>query len=426
MGETVVDLERTATGEGLLNRMILHSRGSLTTPRTMRIDYLHVDETDTAPAPLLDGYLFGALQRAMALGDPIRVHGRVSRRGLANAMALQELWNCWLPEAFRVVDIHAETVVGDEEILQDAAASGAPGRALAAYSGGVDSTFTLLRHLSDAAPGSLGVTDVVMVHGFDVPLRDRDGFDQLMDRGSRLLEECGVTRHVVRTNLREWPERDWERSYGGQLACVLHQFAGSFDYGVIAAGPHYLRMTPAWGSTALADPLMSGGAFEIVHDGAAFTRIQKVAVIADVATARASLTVCWSGPNAGQNCGVCEKCVRTRLCFAAVGVPSPECFEGPLDPEIIERIEVDNEPQLEDLTRLVRYADRQGIAEPWVEALRLREAQLNAGLGGETAYRPSASQAFIRRARGQFRQVRRRARIAMAGPRATTTGAEGD
>lgn len=414
---TSIEVEQEQGPGGVLNRLVISGRGTMTTPRVARIEYLHVDGTGVAVPEVLDGYVMGALHWAMALGDPLVVRGPVSLAALRNATALMDVWQCWAPDRYRRVDIIPDSVV--ETV--GTTVSG-PSRAIAAFSGGVDSTFTLLRHgAGGSEPWSYDLRDVAMVHGFDVPLRDTAAFDGLLRRTRPLLDSLGVRAHVVRTNVREWPELDWEQTYGAQLACVLHQFAPAFDRGIIAAGPHYLLPFVPWGSSALTDPLLSGVDMAIVHDGAAFTRIPKVREVAGNPLAAATVKVCWEGDRPDRNCGRCEKCLRTRLSFAAIGMPDPPCFDGPLDIEAIRGLRVHNEHGVTDLIRIVDYCDDHGVRAEWVEALRARTVEL------APEYLEGSSGASRRRLVQRGRRTLRRLRM-RAGQRRTparTRGAGG-
>lgn len=413
---SVLEWEQFPSGEGTVNRAVFHGRSTITTPATVRVDYLHVDRHGLPVPRALDGYLMGALHQAMAAGDPLDVRGPVTRLGLRNANALMEIWQAWVPERYRRVDISPERILDDEA----GGAASPTGRAIATFSGGVDSSFTLLRHAPTSAdPTSLHARDVVMVHGFDVPLADRASFDRLRERTAAVPESLGVRTHVVRTNVRSYPELDWEQTYGAQLGCVLHQFADTHDYGLIAAGPTYLAPWRGWGSTALTDPLLSGRDFSLIHDGAAFTRIPKLAEIARNPVAMASLKVCWQGPSPDRNCGTCEKCLRTWMGLLAVGVAEPACFDGPLDVDAIRRIRVHNHHGLRDLQRIVDYCDGAGVDGAWLEVLRERVETLTGDQGTAAHWHHMTSAA-----RRQARRLRMRARVALNGAPRTHTPKE--
>ena len=66
--------------------------------------------------------------------------------------------------------------------------------------------------------GSYLLTDVLLVHGFDVPLGKPESFDLLLRRVRPLVDELGLGMKVIRTNLKEASGQDWEDSFGAQLA----------------------------------------------------------------------------------------------------------------------------------------------------------------------------------------------------------------
>jgi 7-cyano-7-deazaguanine synthase in queuosine biosynthesis len=65
------------------------------------------------------------------------------------------------------------------------------------------------------------------------------------------------------------------------------------------------------GSSPIVDPLLGSKSFSIVHDGAAYGRVDKVRRIAANSLATKSARVCWQG-SWSRNCGVCDKCVQTQ------------------------------------------------------------------------------------------------------------------
>jgi hypothetical protein len=342
-------------------------------PASTIVDYEHVDRA--APeATVLDGYLFAVLTLAMYGCDRIRVLGPVSATALRNAHAYMEAWHSWVPSAYRPVDIEAQRVVDDTDIEREVVAS-RPRSAVAAFTGGVDSTFTALRHAARTNhPWRHPLTDAVFVHGFDVPLDDHAGFTRQFDHARATLDQLGVQLHVVRTNSRWRSRQDWEHSHGGQLAGVLHQFDDVARVGLVGATETYRRPLLGWGSNPSTDHLLSGGRFGIVHDGAGFARVDKVAAVAADPVARRHLVMCWEGSVRGENCGRCQKCLRTRVAFMAVGHPTPECYAEPFDDSVVERLVIDTRLPYFDMQHCLEYADEHAVTGAWLERLRARLA----------------------------------------------------
>jgi hypothetical protein len=320
------------------------------------------------PMPqVLDGFVFGIIFYAMRLGQNIRVDGAITADAMHNLNEFQEAWTLWKGSRYRKIDIIPRAIIGCSTIDRKH-------EALAAFSGGVDSIFTLFRH----AAGKVGPAayplhhSVLMVHGFDVPLNDQSQFEALKERTAPLLHELNLTAKTVRTNLKELWLQDWEDSFSSQLACCMHNFSHEFGYALIGSSEAYDALVLPWGSNPATDYLLSGSAMLTVHDGAGYSRTQKVGVIAQHPVATKVVKVCWEGKETYKNCGSCEKCVRTHLNFLAAGVINPTCFEAPFDYRNIRNIDVRNDTQCAELKSIVVYAKSKGVKGNWLKPLEAR------------------------------------------------------
>ena len=117
---------------------------------------------------------------------------------------------------------------------------------------------------------------------------------------------------------------------------------------------------------------MSGDQTRLVLDGCAYTRTEKVELLCNYPTALRTLKVCWEGSAKERNCGVCEKCIRTKMNLMTVGVPNALCFDEPLNPADILCMRVRNDTQLPELQTILDYACKRGIDGLWVQNLRQR------------------------------------------------------
>jgi hypothetical protein len=333
---------------------------------------LEIVGRDLPPPPTLDGFVLMFLFYAMQRADVLRVKGTVSADAMRNFQAFQEAWRCLCPDKYRVARIEPDNIL----------TSGSPGGNIAAisgFSGGIDASFLALRHgkrlLGDA---SYPLAEAVIVHGFDVPYADQATFDRLLSRAAPILEECGLAHTVVRTNVRRFRLSSWQHTFGTHLAAVLHQFSSGRGFGLIGSSEPYNHPLYPWGSTPATDHLLSGDAMRIVHEGAGFSRTEKVELIAQHPSVAKHVKVCWEGPDPSRNCGSCEKCVRTRLNFMAVGADDPGCFDTPFDVGAIDNLMPVNGMQLTELVTILEYAERHGREAEWTDRLRNRLTYLRA------------------------------------------------
>ena len=314
---------------------------------------------ESFPEPyVLDGFVNAIIFHAMGTRQDIHVDGRMTRSALLNLAVFQEAWCRWKPDIYRQIRIVPLAIVDDPPRAKP--------ESIAAFSGGADAIFTALRHADD----DYGLTSVLLVHGFDVPLNRGDQFNRLLERVQPLLEKLNLRPRVVRTNISELGIQNWLDSFLAQLSCCLHSYSHEFRFGLTGGGEPYDALVLPWGQNPCTDYLLSGDGFSIVHDGAAFSRTEKIAVIAKDPVATKAIKVCWDAPDLSTNCGLCEKCVRTRLNFKAVGVDRPACFEGEITPAQIRRIRFGNDSQRAGFRSILDYAERHALHGDWLDAMR--------------------------------------------------------
>lgn len=285
------------------------------------------------PPPRLvhrDFALLAALPLAMNAGVDLETDFTVDADLLDGVDHYQDVWHAWRPDLFRKkIKI---TVTGERSCAPPASRTDA---AVCAYSAGVDSTFTLARHVTGAAGrGARRLQSAVMVHGFDMPLDAADGFRSLYHQGKSITDQFGVSLFPVKTNWRQ-AVRNWEMTFAAGLAATLHQFSGTHGTGLIATEESYANSIAVWGNSFWTDRFFSSSGFRIESDGGAFDRIERVKFLSKHPSAIPHLRVCWAGPRNGENCGICPKCVLTKLNFVIAKVPEPWPFPQGLTYDLI-------------------------------------------------------------------------------------------
>jgi len=359
-----LDIDQVAIPDGI--RRTVDMRGSRAAGREhCQIWFDLVGETNAPLPDTLDAAVMAVIFHAMEQGQPLAVRGALSRQFLRNITELQQAWSLWVPQRYRSIEIRADRIVDPAPRPMQ--------RSLAAFSGGIDSSFTLARHRLDWTPAATcPVAGVMIVHGFDIPLSIPDGFGRLLARTKPLLDEFSVERHVVRTNLRDFELQGWEDSHAAALAACLNQFTHRYDSAFIGSTDPYDNLVIPWGSSPITDHLLSTPMMPLVHDGAGYARTAKVAAFRQLPAVAKTLLVCWAGGTPGRNCGVCEKCIRTRLNFLAADVSDQDTFDAPFDLGLIKTVPIATEVQFRDLQAIVDYAEKHQKTGEWLTLLRRR------------------------------------------------------
>jgi hypothetical protein len=322
-------------------------------------------DRDTAPPRVdnFDGILCAIVLHAMQERRDIRLHGPATSLIVRNLSEFQLAWSCWRPNVYQPVEIDADTFITPRVRAL---------RSMSAFSGGLDSTFTLLRNNPRSDTPRYGVERLVLVHGFDVSLGNPEALQELVDRTEPLRELTQTPQCIVRTNSRELRLQKWEDSCGAELAACLHLFSSEFTHALIGSSDAYDELWLPWGTSPVTDHLLSGGELTIVHDGAAFCRTDKVAFLSEHPIALRTLKVCTDPKHQGRNCSVCEKCVRTQLNLLAAGITSAPCFDRFVDLRGIRHLPIRSDLALAELRSIVKYGEQHRIDEEWFRVLRQR------------------------------------------------------
>jgi hypothetical protein len=257
------------------------------------------------------------LIKAVAEGETANL-GSVSPLLASNLETIRDIYAAWI-DGGHLVPLNFE--------LSSAADAAASGVSLF-FSGGVDSFYSLIKHRDE-------VENLVLVHGFDVPLADTKTFALAEAQAREAARIFGKRLIVARTNLHfEQPSVpcSWGMYHGAPLAAVAHALAPNHRKIYVASTYSYADLHP-WGSHPLLDPLWSTEAVRVVHDGGE-TRMEKLRVLVQYPEALARLRVCWENPEK-YNCGLCEKCVRTMLGLRALGIDRCAAFPETLTPELV-------------------------------------------------------------------------------------------
>ena len=320
-------------------------------------------------------FVLGTIFKAMRESTDLIVHGEVSPSLLRNLEEFQAAWACWRPERYAKIEIIADT---EREPQRNSNSD----KTIVAFSGGVDSVFTVWRHRTGRC-GRLkrDLQAGLMVHGFDIPLDQRDVFNRAAEKSAKMLTSQNMKLISLATNFKNLGD-DWEDAFAAATASCLMMLEGGYSVGLFGSSEPYHSLVLPWGSNPVTDGMLSSDTFQIIHDGAAFTRNEKVREIANWPEALQYLRVCWQGAQKDRNCGYCEKCIRTILNFRVMGVDLPQCFEQDVSDSQIVRISRLNAAQIAEYTQILSAAKTASISKSWVKAvdmcLRLNRLRLKA------------------------------------------------
>lgn len=264
--------------------------------------------------PLADAHLLAMLFPAMVRNQPIWLRGAAVSPGLLeNLEQFQQIWSLWASK-YHVISIDA----GE-------GSTGPNGRGtLCAFSGGVDSTFSVLyRNLQADAP-QRPVDTALSVRGLDIPWRQVGDFRSRSEQTRDTLDRAGVRLRTLSTNLRDF-DQDWEFTHGAATAAAMSLLAPGHRRALLPATFHVGILYP-WGSTPMTDHLLGSDRLSVICDGAGYTRAEKLRWLGMHAPeSLETLRFCWWTPSARGNCGHCQKCLVTAVMMRLAGL-RPRCF----------------------------------------------------------------------------------------------------
>lgn len=245
-----------------------------------------------------------ALLEAMIRNVDIRIEDSLplSEKLYKQLPEIQAIYACWNSD-LRTVNIHAriDPLNNDYD------------RVACYFSAGVDSSHTLLRNINE-------ITHLIMMTGFEASSDNLEPWRQCVEKQTVFARTIGKELIPIETNAYQWAEKrkiDWGFIHGLVLSSMGPLLKSKRIY--IAASHTYSELMP-WGSHALSDPMWSTESTEVIHDGAGFRRSEKIKDLCKNKKVLDNLQVCWRSTI--DNCGQCEKCIRTMTTLHLLGESS--------------------------------------------------------------------------------------------------------
>ncbi len=276
--------------------------------------WFEVPDHDAAALTLSgDAFLASLAPLAALRHEALHIDAPVDALLLDQVREVTRIWAAWYPE-LRSLPITAP--------IASPGTDGGERRIASMFTGGVDSFFTALRHdAGEGTPATVTIDELIFVHGFDLPLSNMAAWTYVIESLQRAADSLGKRLMLIATNLRDtrFGKTDWPRlSHGAALAAVGHALGNRYSTVLIGSSAGY-RDLRFWGSHPLTDPMFTSSRVRILHDGAAFMRVEKTEYVARSPLAMRHLRICWKSTT-GDNCGVCNNCYRTMLALEALGV----------------------------------------------------------------------------------------------------------
>jgi len=272
-----------------------------------------------------NGFIAAMLFLAMHLGEDLQVKNRMSPKLAYGLKELQGYFSYWHPDDFQIIKIGCDGF----EIE-----ASTPKGVMCTFSGGVDSFYTLYKHLPENEDNPLHqVTHCLLLDGFALPRTDKlnNSYAIIRESYEKLSERLGIKLVFVATNLADFyfGRIGSVQTDGPVLASVpliLGRLISTFH---IASCLAYSQILPR-GSNAITNHLLSTEMLTVTMHGSDKSRVEKTTAITNWPETYDKLRVCWVEAGV-KNCCQCEKCVRTMITLKAGGVLSRyKTFDLPL------------------------------------------------------------------------------------------------
>lgn len=271
-------------------------------------DYLTVDR--------LDAFVVGLILYAMQTNEEIVVDGPISNKLARNLKYYMHIMKMFYPE-WHVVPL--QTPILDP--LNQCPRGQAVG---SSFTTGIDSYCTLWDNFKNSESDCNRITHLFNIHTGQKGCQNLDGrvlFRKRLQSISEAAKQMNLELVVIDSNQETFYGFDGNSETHGPRfisgALLLQKLFSIFYF---PSSDQYSDFIP-YGSTPLADPLLSTEVLDIVHDGAQYSRIEKTKMISDWDITQSFMTVCHGNYEEGKtNCSNCEKCVRTMVILDMLGV----------------------------------------------------------------------------------------------------------
>ncbi len=305
-----------------------------------------------------DFAVWALMPLAMLANCNLRIEGRISERVTASAQLISDIWEKWFPTIFHRVWITADEVFS-ERIAHE--------KRLTFFSGGMDSTYSAIRSLRDENTRSDGLIILGMDYKYDKP----EVFESLLNKIQVLIDDYLDDQFIVSTDLGELYFRYYyipevRRSFTHYLMMASASLYNGYGQYRIASDSRLDKQFagfPFTNNTALYRVMKSANAdLFAMHDEV--LRIEKAKYIYESGVDLRAISVCPDKSMQPDNCGVCSKCVRSKLMFLASVGTIPDIFlDNGVGDKWVEVFDASNVAEYSFLSEILSEIENQSATE---------------------------------------------------------------
>lgn len=269
-------------------------------------DYLVLDR--------LDAFVTAMIPYAMQTNEEMVVEGTLSGKLAQNLEYYMHVMKVFYPDS-HVVPLK----ISKRDPLLQHPRGPAVG---ASFTMGVDSFCTLWKHYKKSEGDTNRITHLLYFFAGQRGWK-KFGGRALFNENLKVIQEAAKRLNlellVIDSNLDSFYPGKFSDTHGARLSSCVLLLQKLFSIYYIPSSYQYFEFKPH-GSTPLGDPLLSTEILDIVHDGAQYSRVEKIKMISEWDITKSFLMVCagdmWEGKI---NCSKCEKCLRTMVTLDMLG-----------------------------------------------------------------------------------------------------------
>ena len=266
-------------------------------------------------------FVISALLPAMLLGKDIEVSPDyfVSEQLYHQVEQIQEIYCNW-SSSFKKIQIHAR--LAEQPVQHDCVGS--------FFSGGVDGTYTMMKHLAE-------LDYLILINGFDFGMGSNT-WQGMVERNQEFVEHFDKELLAIETNFKTFILNYGVARSVNYVACLAAiGILLGFKKIYISSASVFSDLSPD-ACHPLLDHLWGTENVQFIHTGLEADRLKKITFLKQTPYALSNLWVCWHDPK--QNCGTCSKCIRTYVALVLNDAENAIKFKRAVDVKRLSSISI--------------------------------------------------------------------------------------